>query len=259
MESYKADILNGANTISEAGNLTTRYLGLTDYADVWDLQKQYFDSLVDYRRRIDIAARRGIETGLTASEPGEISPTEYLLLTEHKPVITMGRHAKEGNVLASAEYLSRHGISLFHIERGGDVTYHGPGQLVAYPVIDLRKHHLGVKQYVNILEETVIRLIENYGLKGERIEGASGVWIGKDSDNERKIAAVGVKCSHFVTMHGIALNVNTDLSGFSAINPCGFVDKGVTSIARETGVNLDIKKIAAEFDNIFRRLLCDKL
>lgn len=147
--------------------------------------------------------------------------------------------------------LSLKGIKLFEIERGGDVTYHGPGQLVVYPLIDLEAHHLGVKSYIHILEESVIRTIAHYGIKGERVEGATGVWIDAGTSHERKICAIGVKCSRFITMHGLALNVNTDLQQFSLINPCGFIDKGVTSIASEVGHPVNFKETA--------RLLTDNL
>lgn len=132
-------------------------------------------------------------------------------------------------------------MDCYHVERGGDVTYHGPGQLVAYPILDLERHHLGVKDYVGLIEEAVIQTIALYGIRGERVDGASGVWIGAKTSDERKICALGVKCSRFCTMHGLALNVNTSLDGFSIINPCGFVDRGVTSMAREIGRDIDIE------------------
>lgn len=200
-------------------------LGLMPYDKAWDLQHKL---------------QRGVI---------EKSEEEKILLVEHPDVITLGRHAKEANLLFSRDALAKQGVEVFDIERGGDVTYHGPGQLVAYPIINLTDHRLGVKKYVDRLEEAVIRTVSRFGLKGERIEGATGVWLGKGSRDERKICAIGVKCSRFVTMHGLGLNVNTDLSRFGLINPCGFTDKGVTSIARETGhrVNMDeVKNILAD-------------
>lgn len=211
-------------------------LGVKDYAECLDLQRTLFSNLV--------AAKR-------AGEEEE----EHLLLVEHNPVITMGRHAMEGNVLFSTDTLAQRGVQLFHIERGGDVTYHGPGQLVVYPVIDLERYHLGIKAYVDLLEESVIRLIALYGIKGERVDGATGVWIEPDTIQARKICAIGVKCSRFCTMHGLALNVNTDLSGFSLINPCGFTDKGVTSIAKEIGQTVDFSEVKQQFARIFQKLL----
>lgn len=183
---------------------------------------------------------------------------EYLILVEHPSVITLGKHAKESNILLNEEELARKGISIHRIERGGDVTYHGIGQLVVYPIIDLENHHIGVKDYVNMLEEVVIRTISRFGIRGERVNGASGIWIGAGSDNERKICAVGVKCSRFITMHGIALNVNTDLDGFSMINPCGFKDKGVTSMSKELNKTLDISVVKGYLADNFKDLLSEK-
>lgn len=222
-------------------NLKTRMLGRADYRPVWDEQKRLFQALIDYKRN--------------SSDNSSSMPEESLLLVEHNPVITLGKHGKIENLLVSEETLKNRGIECIRIERGGDITYHGPGQLVAYPIIDLERYHLGVKDYVNLLEETVIRTIARYGIKGERVEGASGVWIGKGTPDERKICALGVKCSHFVTMHGLALNVNTNLDAFSVINPCGFTDRGVTSIAQETGSTVDIIETAKILDFEFRQLL----
>lgn len=180
---------------------------------------------------------------------------ECILMVEHPPVITLGRHAKETNVLFNVEELARRGVEIFHIERGGDVTFHGPGQLVAYPILDLEYHHLGVKDYVRLLEEAVIRTVADFGLKGERVEGASGVWIGVGTPRERKICALGVKCSRFITMHGLALNVNTDLSGFGLINPCGFIDRGVTSMSAELGEPIDMQEVKDSLSRQFIGLL----
>lgn len=231
--------------------LTTHFLGLMDYEDVWEIQKDYFGQLVEYKKFHSHQNKESI------SENDVEIPTEHLILTEHPAVITLGRHADINNVITRRENLQYRGIKVIPIERGGDVTYHGPGQLVAYPIIDLERHHLGVKKYVDMLEETVIRLIAPFGITGERVEGASGVWIGKGTPNERKIAAVGVKCSHFVTMHGIAININTDLTGFHDINPCGFVEKGVTSLQAETGKELDFNHITKLYDTVFREIIAD--
>lgn len=199
--------------------------GIKDYGEMLEKQRKIFSSMVDRKKN-----------GLPIDK-------EYLFLVEHNPVVTLGKHAKDENVLFSVEMLSQRGVEVYHIERGGDVTYHGPGQLVVYPLIDLELHHLGVKDYVNLLEEVVISTIAEFGIKGEKVAGASGVWIDAGTPFERKICALGVKCSRFITMHGLALNVNTNLSGFSLINPCGFTDKGVTSIARELGHLCDMGKV----------------
>ncbi len=212
-------------------------LGVSDYDEVWELQHRIFDEMVAAKKE-----KRPVEG-------------ETLLIVEHPPVITLGKHARHQNLLLSDEELMRRGIKCRCIERGGDVTFHGPGQIVMYPLIDLEKHRLGVKQYVDMLEEAVIRTLSKYGIKGERIEGASGVWIGKDTDSERKICALGVKCSRFCTMHGLALNVSTDLNYFRMINPCGFIDKGVTSMQRETGNVPEIEQVKKELADNFLSLL----
>lgn len=190
-------------------------LGLRGYYEVWDYQKKLFDELRN--------------ASMTASD----YPSEHVLLTEHPPVVTFGRHADRNNLIVTREYLKSSGFEIAEIERGGDVTIHSPGQVVMYPIINLRKHNLGVKDYVHLLEESVIRTIYQFGIDGRRIDTAPGVWINPGTPYERKISALGIKCSRFVTMHGLSLNVNNDLSLFNVINPCGFKDKGVTSIQNE--------------------------
>lgn len=210
--------------------------GLKDYGEMLEKQRSLFSDMVANKKS------------------GMPIESEFLFLVEHNPVVTLGKHAKESNLLLPEEILLKQGVSVFHIERGGDVTYHGPGQLVAYPLIDLEAHRLGVKDYVNLLEEVVIRTISDFGIKGERVAGASGVWIGSGTPSERKICALGVKCSRFVTMHGLALNVNTDLNGFRLIIPCGFIDKGVTSMARELNGMVDMKFLKNRFLLNFKTL-----
>ena len=220
------------------GSLLKIYdFGLQEYQSVLNLQKKYFQTLIE------------------AKTTGESSFNEILLIGEHYPVITYGRHANQNNILQEESFLTHRNIKIHHIERGGDVTFHGPGQLIAYPICDLSLHSMGVKNFVTLLEESIIRLLAIYDLVGERIEGATGVWLGKGSENERKICAIGIKCSRFCTMHGLALNVNTDLTGFSYINPCGFINKGVTSIANELGYSVDMNKIKREFSDIFLCLI----
>ncbi|MDE6272784.1 MAG: lipoyl(octanoyl) transferase LipB [Muribaculaceae bacterium] len=205
---------------------TEVYDGLQPYGEILERQRALFEVMVAEKRA-----------------NGKVRE-EHLIMVEHTPVITLGKHAKTENLLFSVESLQKRGIEVFRIERGGDVTFHGPGQLVVYPLIDLEAYHLGIKKYIELLEEAVIRTIGEYGIIGERVEGATGVWIGKDTPAERKICAIGVKCCRYVTMHGLALNVNTDLSAFTLINPCGFIDKGVTSICRETGGAVDLREVA---------------
>lgn len=211
-------------------------LGLCDYPSALAEQKNRFDALV--------ASKRPDFKGDT--------PDEWLITVEHTPVYTLGRHADPHNVLHRLP-----GVDVVQITRGGDVTFHGPGQLVVYPIIDMTRHNLGVKSYIHLLEEAVIRLSGEYDIKGERVEGATGVWIDTGTPRERKICAIGVKCSRFVTMHGLALNVNTDLSYFHAINPCGFVDKGVTSLKEELGHDVDFAKVTERFREIFHSLIGD--
>ncbi len=210
---------------------------IIDYSAMLEKQLTVFSQMVEKKKR------------------GTSIENEHIFLLEHYPVITLGKHAKESNILIDDSQLKNLGISMFHIERGGDVTYHGPGQLIAYPILDLEAHHLGVKDYVSLLEEVVIRTLAHFGIQGERVSGASGVWIGAGTPHERKICALGVKCSRYITMHGLALNVNTDLTGFHLINPCGFVDKGVTSLAIETGKTIDINLVKQLIANEFRMLL----
>lgn len=205
--------------------------GIKDYSEMLAKQRQLFQEMVACKKE-----------GLPIRE-------ESIFMVEHPSVITLGKHAKETNVLINETELNKKGIQIFRIERGGDVTYHGPGQLVVYPILDLEAHKLGVKDYVYLLEEAVILTIAVFGINGARVAGASGVWVGVGTERERKICALGVKCSRYITMHGLALNVNTNLDGFHLINPCGFIDKGVTSIAAETHKEVsmnEVKKILAE-------------
>lgn len=198
-----------------------------------------------------LSKQRELFTGMVEKKKQGIPiEEEYILMVEHPSVITLGKHARHANILIDKAELSRLGIRVHRIERGGDVTFHGLGQLVVYPILDLEAHRLGIKDYVDLLEEAVIRTISEFDIRGERIYGASGVWIGAGTDLERKICALGIKCSRYISMHGLALNVNTDLNAFSMINPCGFIDKGVTSISAEINKKVDI--------NIIKKLMADK-
>ncbi|MBD5212162.1 MAG: lipoyl(octanoyl) transferase LipB [Bacteroidales bacterium] len=213
------------------------YCGRCDYRPMWEKQQRYFNNLIEQVRN------------------KEEYPSEHLLIVEHNPVYTLGKHGKEENLLADQARLRNAGAECIRIERGGDITFHGPGQLVLYPIISLAEYSLGVKDYVNLLEETIIQFLAEYNIKGERVEGATGVWLDKGTPRERKICAIGVKCSHFVTMHGLALNVNTDLNYFSLINPCGFQDKGVTSMEKELGQKIDFEGAAIRVADILCNLL----
>ena len=174
-----------------------------------------------------------------------------LFFCEHQPVLTIGKSGKDTNLLIPEELLVQRGVSFYHINRGGDITYHGPGQITGYPVFDLDTWKLGLKQYIDRLEETIIRFLAIYGIKGERLAGAAGVWIDPGVPRKaRKICAIGVKSSRFVTMHGFALNINTNLDYFSLINPCGFKDKGVTSLEKELGAEQDFEVAKALIETV---------
>lgn len=178
-----------------------------------------------------------------------------LFFCEHNPVFTIGKSGLASNLLVAENQLKEKGISFYHTNRGGDITYHGPGQITGYPVLDLEQFRIGLKQYIDLLEEGIIRFLSLYDLKGERLKGATGVWLEPDTSRARKICAIGVKSSRFVTMHGFALNIQTDLSYFSLINPCGFTDKGVTSLAKEMNRKIDFEETKVQLHAVLTELL----
>lgn len=217
-------------------SFTFKDLGHIGYADALTVQTGAFDALLH-------AKAEGAK--------GE----NMLYFCEHHPVLTIGKSGKESNLLISEQLLQQRGVSFFHTNRGGDITYHGPGQITGYPVFDLEHWHLGLKQYIHTLEEIIIRFLALYGIKGERLEGATGVWIDPEvKGRARKICAIGVKSSRYVTMHGFALNINTDLSYFSLINPCGFTDKGVTSLQKELGERQDFELAKQQLHTLFNEM-----
>ena len=181
-----------------------------------------------------------------------------LFFCEHQPVLTIGKSGKDTNLLIPEEQLVQRGISFYHINRGGDITYHGPGQLVCYPILNLEEFHLGLKEYVHLLEEAVIRVCASYGIEAGRLEKATGVWLEGSTPRARKICAIGVRSSHYVTMHGLALNVNTDLRYFSYIHPCGFIDKGVTSLRQELKHEVPMDEVKQRLECELSKLLNDK-
>lgn len=212
--------------------------GLIDYQEAWDRQKDLFNQLLQRKTE------------------GKGSGGSCFILCEHPHVYTLGKSGAGANLLISNEILEKIGATFYKIDRGGDITYHGPGQIVGYPIIDLEQFEVSLKNYINKLEEVIIRTIAEFGITGGRLDGATGVWLDTDIPGKtRKICAVGVKASRFITMHGFALNVNTQLDYFSYINPCGFVDKGVTSMEKELGTKLDfeeVKKVVAKkFELVF--------
>jgi lipoyl(octanoyl) transferase len=214
-------------------NSLIKNIGLQNYESTWKLQQELFQAALD-------AKKNGLKV------------VNQVLFVEHPPVFTLGKSGNDSNVLASEESL---GAKVFRIERGGDVTFHGPGQLVVYPIIDLEDFNMSLRSYVGNMEQVIINTLEKLGLKGTRSSGASGVWLDVGTHKERKICALGVKASRHVTMHGLAFNINTDLTWFQKINPCGFLDKGVTSLAKELGEEQDFKKVSSivgiEFEKIF--------
>lgn len=209
-------------------------LGLMGYSECWDYQRLLFERMLAAKAG-DAEARAQVER-----EAG------WLLLVEHNPVYTLGKSGKDENMLVSESYLRSIGAEFFHIDRGGDVTFHGPGQVVGYPILDLERIGIGLRDYIDALEGAVIDLCREWGIEAGRVAGASGVWIEGDSPRARKICAIGVRSSRYVTMHGFALNVNTDLRYFSHINPCGFVDSGVTSLRKELGHEVDMELVKSQ-------------
>lgn len=213
-----------------------RDLGRMGYSECWALQLSEFERMLDSKRRADYQALKSDDSAYM----GE------LLLVEHDHVYTLGKSGKQQNMLVSEEYLRSIGAEFFHIDRGGDVTYHGPGQIVGYPILDLEQVGISLRDYIDSLEESIIGVCREWGVEAGRIAGASGVWIEPDSARARKICAIGVRASRYVTMHGFAMNVKTDLKYFNHINPCGFVDRGVTSLEKELAREVDIETVKSQ-------------
>lgn len=210
-------------------------LGHAEYEPVWQRQEALLKAAVDLK----IARRKaGLEGVETSPELG--LPVNHLFFVEHPHVLTLGKSGHEEHVVASPERLADLGVAYFPINRGGDITYHGPGQLVGYPILDLEQFFTDIGKYMRYLEEAIIRTCADYGVEAGRLEGLTGVWIDVEKGlGARKIAALGVKCSRWVTMHGFAFNLNTDLAFFDLIVPCGIGDRGVTSLAAECGHTID--------------------
>ena len=214
-------------------------LGRVGYAPARRLQQRLQQRL--------IRAKRDTENGEAAAPVPHV-----LLLVEHLPVYTLGKSGDEANLLLSEDALAARGATFHRVGRGGDITFHGPGQLVAYPLLDLDRFCRDLHRYLRALEAAVIQTCAAFGLEGTRVDGRTGVWIGPDARGpERKVCAMGVRCSRWVTMHGLALNVNTDLSFFDHIVPCGIADRGVTSLAQETGRAVDEDAARAHFLDAF--------
>jgi len=228
-------------------------LGRMDYRSAWDYQE------ILLQKNLSIKSEIGKTSGAVA-----LQTKNYLLFVEHDPVYTLGKSGHMENVLISEQEMNDRGISFFKTNRGGDITFHGPEQVVGYPIFDLEKFGTDIGKYMRNLEEVIIRTLAEYGIKGERSTGETGVWIDTDiKGRERKIAALGVRCSRWVTMHGFALNVNTDLSYFNNIVACGIQHKQVTSIEKELGKKISMEsvreKLKKNFEKVFDVEILEKV
>lgn len=205
--------------------LLFRDLSTMDYQKSWDFQEKLFQEMI---------AHRTVANSLAGN----------LLFVEHPPVYTLGKSGNDSNLLVNEDFLRSKGAGFYRINRGGDITYHGPGQIVGYPIINLERFELGIRDYIFNLEEAVIQCLQQFDIQATRLDGATGVWLDTESKTRcRKICAIGVRASRSVTMHGFAFNVNTDLNFYDYINPCGFTDKGVTSMEKELGQKVAIEKV----------------
>ncbi len=211
-------------------------LGNKDYKETWDYQESLFEEIVAQKTN-----NKANGTTLPA--------TNYFLFVEHPHVYTLGKSGHIENLLIDEEGLKNKGATFYKINRGGDITYHGPGQIVGYPILDLENFFTDIHKYLRSLEEVIIRTLSDYGLKGERSEGETGVWLDVGTPFARKICAMGVRCSRWVTMHGFALNVNTDLGYFDNIIPCGIRGKAVTSL------NVELAKDKVDLQEVKQRIL----
>jgi len=207
-------------------NIKYENLGLVPYKKAWEHQLKLFNKLIDNKK-------------------SEVENNQhYLLFVSHPHVFTIGRNGDDNNLLVNKQLLQQKEIELYHIDRGGDITYHGPGQQVVYPIFDLDEFGINTKEFVYRLEEAVINTLAGFSIRTSRLEGAAGIWLDTDDiSKSRKICAIGIRSSKRVTMHGIALNINTDLNYFSYMNPCGFIDKGVTSMQKELGKTIDNEQV----------------
>ena len=213
-------------------------LGLIDYKKAWDFQEDLLKQAVDLKienRKNDTA----------------VLPAQYLLFCEHPHVYTLGKSGAESNLLLDQNHLDQIEAQFYKINRGGDITYHGPGQLVMYPILDLEQFFTDIHKYMRYLEEAVILTLAHFGIEATRYDGLTGVWLDAERPNARKICAIGVKCSRWVTMHGIALNVDPNLAYFGNIVPCGIQDKAVTSMSKELGKPVDLQKV--------KEILCQQM
>ena len=207
-----------------------RDLGLIDYKQCWDFQEELFAEILAVKSS-------------NRKENKKVSTKNHLIFCEHPHVYTLGKSGDEKNLLVNEDYLKSRGATFHKINRGGDITYHGPGQIVGYPILDLDNFFTDIHKYLRFLEEAVILTLKEYGLESERSPGETGVWFDVGTPKARKICALGVKSSRWVTMHGFAFNINSDLSYFGNIIPCGIVDKKVTSLQQELSREMDFEEV----------------
>lgn len=231
-------------------------LGQLDYQPAWDYQEQ----LLQHNLQVKTALREREELGLAAED---LQTRHSLLFVEHSPVYTLGKSGDISHVLINEETRTQKGIEFFRTNRGGDITFHGPGQVVGYPILDLERFYTDIGKYLRNIEEVVIRTLADYGLRGDRSPGETGVWLDPDiKGKERKICAIGVRSSRWITMHGFALNVNTDLNYFNFIVPCGIANKQVTSLEKELGRAVSLaevkQRLKQHFEQVFNVELVER-
>ena len=228
--------------ITKNKSVTIKDLGVIDYKKCWDYQEELFKSVVD----IKIKNRR---------QSLSLPTSNYLLFVEHPHVYTLGKSGDISNLLINESQLEQRGAKFYKINRGGDITYHGPGQIVGYPILDLDNFFTDIHKYLRFLEEVIILTLKEYGLSASRNPGKTGVWLGVETPFTRKICAMGVRASRWVTMHGFALNANVDLSYFDNIIPCGITNNSVTSLNKELGVeNVDLTEVKQKIIKNFKIL-----
>ena len=214
--------------------------GLIDYKEAWAKQEKLFNATIALKMEI---RKRELQVAAGDNQPEEIITPNYLIFCEHPHVYTLGNSGKPEHLLLDEQGLEEKHATYYHINRGGDITYHGPGQIVSYPIIDLDNFFTDIHLYLRTLEEAVILTLADYGIAASRYPSYTGVWLDPDNERARKISAMGVRCSRWVTMHGLAFNINNDLSYFQNIIPCGIDDKAVTSMKAELGHEVDIKEV----------------
>jgi lipoyl(octanoyl) transferase len=217
-------------------------LGVAEYKKTWDRQEELLNGIVEIKKN-------------NSNGEKEVATPNYLIFVEHSHVYTLGKSGDAHNMLLNYIQLQAKDAVFIKTNRGGDITYHGPGQIVGYPILDLENFGMGLRQYIYSIEEAIIKALSEYGIEGTRDPNATGVWLDVGKPTARKICAIGVKSSRFVTMHGFALNINTDLEYFKHINPCGFSDKGVTSLEKELGSRQDFERakevVLGKFAEVF--------